>query len=172
LLPLTFFRGTIEGISKYLVVFLLAAAPVSEVRGAIPAARIIFNDDTSFTLASVVAVLGNLVIAPILLTCLSYLEQVVLRYGKTLGRLYMSVLRRARKESEKVKRYGILGLAIFVAVPLPGTGAWTGSLVAYVLGFPRTKAIVAIEFGVVIASLIVHSAVALGIELLRTLFLL
>jgi len=162
----------VEGVSRYILVFLLSMMPISEVRGAIPVARILFNDDFEFAVASLIAVVGNLVIAPIVLPLLNYLEQLVVKRWDVLERIYISVLRRARDHSEKVRKYGLIGLVIFVAIPLPGTGAWTGSLVAYLLGFPRAKSVVLIELGVVIASLIVYSAVALGIELLRTLFLL
>ncbi|MEM0006277.1 MAG: small multi-drug export protein, partial [Ignisphaera sp.] len=74
--------------------------------------------------------------------------------------------------ASKVNRYSIIGLAVFVAIPLPGTGAWTGSLVAYILGIDRRRALVAIELGVIGASLIVSLASILGIELVKRIFML
>lgn len=160
-----------EDVAKYLLVFLMGLAPISEVRGAIPVARILFSGDGEFAMAVAAAVTGNLVIAPAVLWTLERIERIVIVHGGFLGRIYERALRLARKKSEKVKNYGCLGLVAFVAIPLPATGAWTGSLVAYLLGLPRTKSLLAIEVGVLTASAIVYAAVVLGLEVVKTLFL-
>lgn len=160
-----------EDAVKYLFVFLMGLTPISEIRGAIPIARILFLRDSEFVIAVAMAVAGNLTIAPAVLWTLEYIERVVIGHGGLLGRIYERALRLARRKSEKVKKYGYLGLTVFVAIPFPATGAWTGSLVAYLLGLPRAKSLLAIEVGVLIASTIVYAAVVLGLEVVKTLFL-
>ena len=155
----------------YLTVLLLGLAPVSEIRGAIPVARALFSDDCEFLLASTVGLLGNLAIAPVVLYLLNRLERFVVKLGY-LGRLYYRALELARKRSDKVSKYGVPGLIAFVAIPLPATGAWTGTLVAYILGLPRGRAILAIELGVLIAFAIVFGATVLGLEVLKAIFML
>lgn len=155
---------------KYLIVLALSLAPVSEVRGAVPVARALFTCDSEFVLASVIAVTGNLAIAPAVLYMLEYLEELIVRYGGFLGKTYHRALTIARRKSEKVRKYGPVGLALFVAVPLPATGAWTGSLVAYILGLPKSKSLVSIEIGVIIASSIVYTVTVLGLEIAKILF--
>ncbi|MCC6047463.1 MAG: small multi-drug export protein [Desulfurococcaceae archaeon] len=156
---------------KYLTILLLGLAPVSEVRGAVPAARALFLDDGEFLLASTIGLVGNLAVAPVVLYLLDRVESFVVRLGR-LGRLYSRVLEVARRRSSEVSRYGIPGLTVFVAIPLPATGAWTGSLVAYILGLPRGRAVLAIELGVLIAFTIVLGATVLGLEVLKAIFML
>ncbi len=155
---------------KYLAVLIAGIAPVSEVRGAIPLARTLFSDNGSFVLATVVAVLGNLAVAPLVLYALELLERFLIKRYEILRRTYESALKLARRKSRGVERYGLLGLTLFVAVPLPATGAWTGSLAAYLLGLPRSKSLLAIEVGVLAASSLVYAATALGYELIKALF--
>ena len=156
---------------RYLIVLLLGLAPVSEVRGAVPAARALFLGDGEFLLASTIGLLGNLAVAPAVLYLLDRVEGFLVRLGR-LGRLYSRVLEVARRRGSEVSRYGVLGLTVFVAIPLPATGAWTGSLAAYILGLPRGRAVLAIELGVLIAFTIVLGATVLGLEVLKSIFML
>lgn len=156
---------------EYLIVLLMGLAPISEVRGAIPLARVLFPSNGEFVLASIIAVLGNLAVAPAVLWVLKYLEKVMVRRIKLLEKVYWRVLGLAHRKTKNVEKYGLLGLTVFVAIPLPATGAWTGSLVAYLLGLPKAKSLLAIETGVLIASLIVYAAVVLGLEIIKNLFL-
>lgn len=114
--------------------------------------------------------LGNLSIAPAVLYVLEHLERFIFSYGGWLRRIYEKALNLARRRSRRVEKYGILGLAVFVSIPLPATGAWTGSLIAYLLGLPKLKSLVSIEIGVITASAIVYTVTALGVELLKKLF--
>lgn len=156
---------------KYLLVFLMGLTPISEIRGAIPLARALFLKDSEFVVGAAVAVAGNLAISPAVLWTLEHVERVLIGRGGSLGRIYEKALELARRRSEKVKKYGYLGLAILVAIPLPATGAWTGSLVAHLLGLSRAKSLLAIEVGVLAASIIVYAAVVLGLEAVKTLLL-
>jgi uncharacterized membrane protein len=85
-----------------------------------------------------------------------------LRYvPSTIRRTYVKLLERARREGVKVERKGLIGLTIFVAIPLPATGAWTASLIVFIMGFNKLKSLIAIELGVLIASAIVLVVVGL-----------
>ncbi|MEM1681327.1 MAG: small multi-drug export protein [Sulfolobales archaeon] len=156
--------------TKYIIVFITSMAPVSEVRGAIPLARVLLPSDAEFLLASIISVIGNLAIAPIVLYTLGYLERTIIKRCGVIGRIYERAIKLARRKSKSVEKYGLLGLTLFVAIPLPATGAWTGSLVAYLLGLSRTKSLLAIEIGVLIASLIVFASVVLGLEIIKKMF--
>ncbi|MEM1622715.1 MAG: small multi-drug export protein [Sulfolobales archaeon] len=157
-------------IIKYVIVFIASMAPISEVRGAIPLARILLPNDSEFMLASIISVIGNLIVAPTVLYALGYLEKAIIKRCGVIGRVYGKALSLARRKSKSVEKCGLLGLAAFVAIPLPATGAWTGSLVAYLLGLSKGKSLLAIEVGVLIASLIVYTSVVLGLEVVKKMF--
>lgn len=163
------------GVVEYLAVFLVSLLPVAEVRGSIPMVFVLFKDGESIAYGLAVAVVGNLLVAPIVLTALRWLDTLIINsrtIPTVMKRVYTRVISYGRSRSSRVNRYSLLALALFVALPLPGTGAWTGSLVAHVLGISRRRALIAIELGVLIASLIVSLASALGVELIRRIFLL
>ena len=163
-------------LSPLLLVFIVGLLPIAEIRGAIPLAFALFRDDSSQLLLGVaLGIVGNLLIAPLVISLLDYVEKWVM-YSKhsprALRRIYSWVLNIARRRAENVKSGGYVALALFVAVPLPVTGAWTGSLIAYLLGMDRKRAIAAIELGVLGASAIVFAVVYLGVEVLKRIFLL
>ncbi len=108
-----------------------------------------------------ISLTGNLAIAPILIPVLNLIER-VLRRSRLNGRvkcliaLYLNMLDNIRSRGRKyIDKYGLLGLTIFVAVPIPGSGAWTGSALAYILGLKYGRSIVAISIGVSATVLIV-----------------
>jgi len=164
-----------DSIIKYIFIFVLSLIPTIEVRGSIPMTFILFRNSYEASIALVIAIVSNLIIAPILFLVLDWFNDMIMsskRFPSLLRNIYLSVLRYARSKGSKINRYGLIGLMLFVAIPLPGTGAWTGSIVAYVFGFDKKRSIIAIELGVVVASLIVLSATVLGIEILRRIFML
>ena len=130
-----------------LMTFFMAMLPVVELRGAIP-----------FGVAAVLhpltamgaAVLGNLFPVPLILLLLRYAFRWLRRFPR-LGALIDRLERRAHLKGRKVRKYRTLGLILLVAVPLPGTGAWTGALVADVLDIRMRTALPAIVLGVVAA---------------------
>jgi len=160
---------------NYLILFVVGMLPISEVRGAIPLAFVFFSG-TELYLGILLSVIGNLLVCPPLLHFLRYLENTLLntkkedRITRTIKSLYLRAIKLARKKSESVTKYGLIGLTIFVAIPLPVTGAWTGTLMAHFLGFNRAKSILAIELGVIIASILVFIVVYTGVEILKRLF--
>jgi uncharacterized membrane protein len=143
-----------------LLVVLAALAPVSEVRGAIPLAYVIAQDGNTKWLLVTLATVFNSLIPFIALEALQVFEDMLLRSTSgvlgSVKQLYSRLVSRARGKGGKyLRRWGYLGLAVFVAIPLPVTGAWTASLIAHVFGLSKLRASLAIVIGVVVASLIV-----------------
>jgi uncharacterized membrane protein len=137
----------------WLIVFVAAMLPFSELRGAIPMAMSTF--DLSPLEAYFLGVGGNLVPVVFLLHFLGPIER-RLRFIKIFDRFFDHLFHRTRKKhSEQIDRYGALGLVTFVAIPLPVTGAWTGVAAAYVFDIKKRYAFPAITLGVIIAGIIV-----------------
>jgi uncharacterized membrane protein len=149
------------------VTFVLSMLPISELRGAMIYAASPLGD-LPLREALPISIVGNLIpILPILLLLGPVSEWCsAIPIGK---RFFDWVFARARSKSEKVKRYETLGLTLFVCIPLPVTGAWTGAAIAFVLGIRTRNAFLAITAGVFIAGMIM-SVVAYGSAALIKLF--
>ena len=146
-------------LADFLEVFFLATTPIGELRAAIPVA--IVDLDISWPLAFIVAYAGNLLPVPFILVFLGPVSRLLSRVR--LFRLILEwIFERSRRRGGIVERYGTIGLVLFVAIPLPVTGAWTGSLVAFLLGLDFWRALTAIALGVFIAGVIVTSLTLLG----------
>lgn len=149
--------------SKELLIVLLAAIPVIELRGAIPMAIVEFGFDplTAFILSAT----GNMLpVIPLLL----YLEPVsnFLRRWKIWDKFFTWLFNRTHhRHSAQFEKYGSLGLAIFVGIPLPVTGVWTGCAAAFVFGFKFRNAFLAIFTGVIMAGIIVTALMVAGINI-------
>ena len=138
--------------------FLIAAAPFIECRGAIPFG---LAHGISPLKVFLLALAGNMLPAILLPITLSLLEPSLLRRYELARKLLNNVRTRAQPH---ISKYGSLGLALFVAIPLPVSGAWTASLAAFILGLERKKAIISISAGVFIASSII---VLLSLQILE-----
>ena len=147
------------GYDDILKVIGIAALPVSELRGAIPIA--IGSYDFAWYYAYLFGVIGNLLPVPFILL---FLSNIVPWLGKIrfLDRLMRWYFASVRRRGKLVERYEWLGLAVFVAIPLPFTGAWTGSILAVLLGLRLKQAVTAIITGVLVAGVIVTAATVLG----------
>ena len=153
-----------SNITVYFWIAFLSFLPISELRGAIPFA--IANGVPWYT-AYVMAVFLNALVAPACWIFLSTLNKLFLKMD-WYRRLFERFIERARnKLHEKVERWGWLGVAVFVAIPLPITGAWTGTLGAWVLGVSRRKTMIAVIIGVATAGVIVTAVVFLGLQALN-----
>jgi len=146
-------------VSDFLQVFFTAAAPISELRGAIPHG--ILDLDMRWYHAFLIALAGNLLPVPFILLLLGPVVRVLTRV-RTLDRLVNWIFEMSRRRGGLVEKYGALGLVLFVAIPLPVTGAWTGCIVAYLLGLSFWRAFPAIILGVLIAGVIVTTLTVIG----------
>ncbi|MCK5577530.1 MAG: small multi-drug export protein, partial [Dehalococcoidales bacterium] len=140
------------GLSKELVVFLIATLPIVELRGAIPVAINVL--DMPWYSAFVLAFLGNLLPVPFILLFLEAVTKVLNRLA-FFKRLLDWLFERTRRRGRILERYKRIGLVLFVAIPLPVTGAWTGSLMAVLFGMPFKYTFLSIAIGVAIAGAIV-----------------
>ncbi len=145
----------------WLVVLLAAALPVSELRGAIPLAIGVYGYDP--WQAYLLAVLGNLLPVVPLLLFLGPVSDWLRRFtfwDKFFTWLFSRTRRKYIREHES---FSLTALALFVAVPLPVTGAWTGCAIAFLVGFRFWPAFAAISIGVLLAGVIV-TATVLGVQ--------
>lgn len=143
----------LEALPPPLAVFLAAMLPILELRGAIPYARYL---ELGLAQAYVLAVAGNLLPVPFILWLLGPVTALAERhwpwFHRFLTRIYDWSRRRHTRRFERLRD---LALIMFVAIPLPITGAWSGSLAAFVFGVDRRKALLLIAIGVLIAGLVV-----------------
>jgi uncharacterized membrane protein len=152
----------LQGLPELLVVIILSAAPISEVRGGIPAGLLYYQ--MSLPLVLLVAIASNvLAVVPVLLGFNWVAEK--LENKPVLGKLVSRLIHRARSKEAMVNKYGVWALALFVAVPLPITGAWTGATIAAVFGMEFWRALLCMLVGVAAASAIVTALCLGGIEI-------
>jgi uncharacterized membrane protein len=147
---------------------LLSMAPVSELRGGIPWA---LSQGVSPYVAYIVAVLANIVVVPIIFFFLESVHHYFMNI-KIYKKVFDRFMERARKKlHKKVEKYGYFGLTLFVAIPLPVTGAWTGTLGAWFFGMDKIKSFFAILLGVLIAGLIVTAVYFTGGGIIKAIFI-
>jgi len=133
------------------LVILTSASPISELRGGIPLALYLGFDPAE---AYILGVLGNILPVPLLFFVLSRVEKLI-SLLPFLGRVYEKSVEVALKRKSVVEKYGYLGLTLFVAIPLPVTGAWTGTLIAFLLRMNPVKSTIFIFSGILIAGALV-----------------
>lgn len=146
--------------SRELVVFVVSMLPVVELRGAIPLG--VFSYNFSLLKALLLSLSGNLLVVFPLIFLMDFVEKQFKRVD-FLDRFLQRLFAKAKSKAEKIRRYELLGLFLFVAIPLPGTGAWTGALIAYLLGMDRWSALLSISMGVIVAGLLVSFFTIFGI---------
>jgi uncharacterized membrane protein len=147
----------LSGIPGEVQMMVLSAFPLTELRGSIPVAWTVMSGQWAWPWWKIylLAVAGNLVPVPFILM---FLEPVsaFLRRWRIFDRFFDWLFERTRRRAgAKIKRYEALGLTIFVAIPLPVTGAWTGSLAAFLFDIPMRLALPAIALGVAVAGILV-----------------
>ncbi|MDP2720113.1 MAG: small multi-drug export protein [Dehalococcoidia bacterium] len=140
-------------------VLLVAASPIAELRAAVPMAIHLYH--YPWPAALLVSLAGNLVPIPFILLLLKPLTRLAEKI-KPLRLVLEFVFSRARKRSDMVRKYERLGLMLFVAIPLPGSGAWTGSIIAYLLELRFATALLFISLGVLMAGIVVTVLSLLG----------
>ena len=151
---------------RYLFSFLISMVPFIEIRGGIPYA-VYYHVPTHW--AYIICIVGNMVPVPIIF----FFARRVLEWGadkKFIGKFFSWCLRKGHKGGEKLKAKAgkgmFLALLLFVGIPLPGTGAWTGTLAASMLDLDFKKSVAAVFLGVILAGIIMCVASLFGINLL------
>lgn len=135
---------------KELIVFIISLMPILELRGGLIAAALLdLNPVTSY----IISIIGNVLPVPFILWFInSILEW--MRKSKKFNKIAKWLDKKVEKNKDKIEKFGFWGLVLFVGIPLPGTGAWTGCLVAAVLEMDRKKSFFAAMIGILIASII------------------
>ena len=141
------FQGNVP---KELLIFLISLLPVLELRGGMIAAKLL---GVQLAKAFVICYIGNILPIPFILLFIRRIFKFLKRF-KATGKLVEKLEVRSMRKSEKVKRWRNWGLLLFVAVPLPGTGGWTGALIAALLDMRIKTSLPIIALGVLIANLI------------------
>ncbi len=155
-------------IKDYLYIFLIAMVPIIELRGAIPVAytlKATTSPDLNILLSYIVIAIGNMIPVPFIF----FFARRILEWGKDkkiIGRFFTWCLKKGEKGGQKLQAKAGRGLyfalLLFVGIPLPGTGAWTGTLAASFLDMDFKKSVLAVIGGVVLASVIVGVLCTLG----------
>lgn len=164
---LEYIVGILAKFPPELATFLIAMIPIGELRAALPIALLKFNLPMGSALFFSVA--GNLAPMFLVIYLLKYVEKSARRFP--IGARFLDWLfaRTHRKFVKDYEKYGAAALALFVAIPLPMTGAWTGSIAAWLFGIPKTYAFSAITAGVIAAAAIVAFATLGGLSLFSVL---
>ncbi len=144
------FMNAMKGMPRELIVFVVSMIPIVELRGGIICASLLH---LNMFQGIVFCLLGNMIPVPLILLFITPLFG-WMKKRKRLRPMVEKLERRSMGKSEQVQRYEFWGLMLFVGVPLPGTGAWTGSLIAALLGVKFRKALPAICLGLLMATAI------------------
>jgi len=143
-----------ENINDIAKIFLAAMTPIGELRASIPLGLTYLNQP--WFLVFVISVIGNMVPPVFILWLFPKFSSWLMSHSKLMNRFLNWLFERTRKKArDKIEKYGDLALIIFVAIPLPNTGAWTGTLAAWLFGIPMKRALPNILYGVIIAGVIV-----------------
>lgn len=149
-----------SSLGNFIMTFLISMIPVVELRLGLPYGIVA---GLKLPVAALAAILGNMLPVPFIIL---FIEQVFIWLRKVfpkMDHLISRLEKRAESKQETVDRYGALGLILLVAIPLPGTGAWTGSLVAALMKMKLKKAVPCIFLGVIIAAILMTVITKLGI---------
>lgn len=146
----SFFIDLFGGINKDIVIFIISLMPILELRGGLIAASLLHVE---FVRAVIICVVGNVLPIPVVLLFLKEVLDILGKWNVT-KRIVTWLEKKVDSKREQIDKYGYLGLILFVGIPLPGTGAWTGSLLAVMLGLNKKKSFICILIGVALAAVI------------------
>ena len=141
-----------QHISREMVIFIISMIPILELRGGLLAASLL---KVSAAKAIPICIIGNIIPIPFILLFIRQIFK-LMKKTKIFRGLIERLEKRAMGKSDQIKRSEVLGLLLFVGVPLPGTGAWTGSLIASLLEVDIKKSSVAIFCGLIMATVIMY----------------
>lgn len=153
---------TTTTMGKCVFTMLVSMVPIIELRGGLPFGVAL---GLPYSLAFPAAVIGNLIPAPFIIVYIRKIFLLMRKYMPRLNGLVDKLEKRANLKGEKMRKYQTIGLWLFVAIPLPGTGAWTGCLAAAFLNIRLRKAMPAVTLGVLTAGIIMLALTHVGINL-------
>ena len=144
---------------QILIGFLLTVLPVFELRGGLPIiVEYCVRNGVSIWPYFLMVLILNILVIFLIFMFFDFFHGVLIKtkwYRVAIGRVLKRLQRKVEKVENKMGEWGYFALMFFVAIPFPGTGVWTGTMIAWVLGLNRLKSFVAIATGVVIAGLVV-----------------
>ena len=144
---------------QLLLGFLLTLLPVFELRGGLPViVEYTVRNNLPIWPYFLIVIILNILLIFLIFLFFDFLHKLFMRikfYRKVVGKVLDRVQKKVDKVQKRMDRWGYLALMFLVAIPLPGTGAWTGTLVAWVMGLDRLKSFIAIALGVIIAGFLV-----------------
>ena len=163
LLKLTYKVGE-NMIKNYILTFILSMIPIIELRGSIPFGTVICNPPIPIFYAYVISIIGNIIPMPFV-----YLfAKRILNWGKNISGICSFILLKGNLAGSKLikssKNSIFIALLLFVGIPLPGTGAWTGTLAATVLNLDFKKSILSISLGVILSGIIISILSFIGVN--------
>ena len=141
---------TLAGWNPNIVIFIISLLPILEMRGGMIAATLM---GVPYVQALIICMIGNILPIPFILLFIKKIFEWLKRF-RTAGRFVNWLERRTLKKRDKIDKYGFWGLILFVGIPLPGTGGWTGALLASLLGIPVKRSSVAIGLGICLCAVI------------------
>lgn len=139
-----------NGLGKEVIVFIISMLPILELRGGLLAASILNLD---FIPGFIISILGNILPIPIVLLFLDKILRWLEKY-KVTKNFVKKIENKILSKKKQIEKYGYIGLILFVGIPLPGTGAWTGSALAVLLNMNKKKSFLYIMLGIILASII------------------
>ena len=139
-----------KGGGKEVAIFIISLLPILELRGGLIAARIL---GVKFIKAFIICYIANILPVPFILLFINYLFNKMSKWKPT-NKIVDWLSNKTLKKKDQIDKYGYFGLFLFVGIPLPGTGAWTGSLLAILLNLDKKKSFVTIAIGVLAAGII------------------
>ena len=154
-----FFVSALDGkVSSEIIAFIVSLLPILELRGGLIAAKLM---DVDFIRAFIICYIGNMLPIPFILFFIRKIFN-LLEKNERIAALIDKLEKKSLSKADKVKKYRLWGLFFFVAIPLPGTGAWTGALIADLLDIRIRDAMITIGAGVLVAGGII-SAISYGL---------
>lgn len=145
-----FFIELFSGINKNILVFLVSMLPIVELRGGLIAASLLHVE---FIKAFIICFIGNILPVPFILLLIDKIFDLLKKWNPT-KKIVTKLENKTLSKKEQINKYGYWGLLLFVGIPLPGTGAWTGTLLAVLLNLNKKKSFIFISLGVLLAGII------------------
>ncbi len=139
-----------KGGGKEVAIFIISLLPILELRGGLIAARIL---GVEFIKAFIICYIANILPVPFILLFINWIFNKMSKWKPT-KKIVDWLSNKTLKKKDQIDKYGYFGLFLFVGIPLPGTGAWTGSLLAILLNLDKKKSFITIAIGVLAAGII------------------